>query len=377
MLKKINKTIRNVGKRYFLSISKKLGDFTAERSGTIPVGLSDSAKDTNKLIGIIGFGNQGKAIYSGISALGGSEVKIICDADPQKVMAAKSTHPGLLAFDNVNDFINHLTGIDLVIIATTAPFHLDILSKLLPAYQGKILIEKPLDSSLQKSVSINNQLSEGDRARIFINYAKRNLPDLKNIKEVLKSSMVGKINTIHLAIGNGELAMITSHYIDYLKYLLDESPERVQALLNSAGENLRGGQYQDNNGICTLFYPNGVTAFFDFSSVHTKKDVQIFIKCENGYVFFDEYKGYILIAPEGTAPFIYNSMEAGSSRIGIQRVLSDILVDSPRIKCSFEDATEVVKIIYACHYSSLNNGIPVAVKEDFEKYSAIPELKYP
>ncbi|MEP6617174.1 MAG: hypothetical protein ABJA57_11370, partial [Ginsengibacter sp.] len=72
MFKKLKKIITNTGKRYFLITSKKLGDFSGERTGVIPVGLSDSARDTIRSIGIIGFGNQGKAIYSGISALGGA-----------------------------------------------------------------------------------------------------------------------------------------------------------------------------------------------------------------------------------------------------------------------------------------------------------------
>lgn len=378
MFEKLKKAITGVGKRYFLIISKKLGDFSGRKSDIIPVGLSNTAKDTHKYIGIVGFGNQGKAIYAGIAALAGAEVKIICDADPQKIHAAKSINKDLLCFTDLNDFINSLDSTELVIIATTAPSHLDILAKILPRYKGKILVEKPLDSSLKKCMVIKEQLTQGDSNRVFINYSKRHLPDLKNIKQILSSPVIGAVKSIHFSIGKGELAMITSHYMDYLKYLLDEYPVSVQSILNPAGENQRGGLYADNNGTCTLFYRDGITATFDFSSVHTNKDVQILIKCDNGYLFFDEYRGYILISPKGMSPFIYNSLEHGSSKIGIQRVLSDILVsDQPGVKCSFEDACEVVKIIYACHYSSLNNGILVGIQRDFEQYSSIAELKYP
>jgi len=376
MFTKIRKLLTNTGKRYYFITSKKLGDFSVDKSGVIPAGLADSAKDINKLIGIVGFGNQGKAIYSGITALAGTKVKIICDTDPQKLSDARAKN--LLAVDNLDEFIKNLNDVDLVIIATTAPSHIDILSKLLMGYNGKILIEKPLDSSLKKSVELSERLSVNESGRIFINYAKRHLPDLKNVKEIIKSPAVGRINSIHFSIGNGELAMITSHYIDYLKYLLEDSPAKVQAILNKPRQNTRGDQYEDNNGSCTFFYNSGVTAFFDFSSVHTKKDVQIFIKCENGYIFFDEYKGYILIGPDGMPPYIYNSLEQGTTKTSIQRVIADILAhDTPKNKCSFEDATEVVKIIYACHYSSQNNGIPVAIKNDFAEYSSIAELKYP
>jgi predicted dehydrogenase len=375
---KVKKIITNIAKRYLLIISKKLGDFSAQKSHAIPVGFSNSARDTNYLIAIVGFGNQGKAIYSGISALPGATVKVICDIDTKKIHDAKSINKNLLCFDNLNDFKNTLTEIDLVIIATTAPSHLDILSNLLLDYKGKILVEKPLDSSLKKSIALGGILTLNDKQRIFVNYSKRHLPDLKNIKHIVKLRGIGKINSIQISIGKGELAMIASHYFDYLKYLLDKEPIKVQATLTQPEENTRGHGYEDNNGTCMLFYEDGITAAFDFSANHKRKDVQILIKCEEGYIFYDEHRGYILIAQKGMAPFVYNSLELGTTKIGIQRVLSDILSDEPSsVKCSFADAHEVVKIIYACHYSSNNNSEMVDIKDDFEKYSSITGLNYP
>jgi predicted dehydrogenase len=378
MFTKIKKIITKIGKRYLLIVSKKLGDFSTESSGDLPKGIVNEAKDTNYQIGIIGFGNQGKAMFAGISFLPCATVKIICDSDSTKFKDVKSKNSNLLITDKIEEIFSLAPDLDLVIIATTAPFHLNILSILLKHFKGKILIEKPLDSSLKKTIEVLNTLTKEQLSRIFINYSKRHLPDLKNIKNIIKSNVIGDIKTIHLSLGNGELAMIASHYFDYLIYLLDEYPVKVQSTLTEPLENKRGANYEDHNGICSLFYKSGVTALFDFSRNHLKKDVQLLLKCEKGYLFFDESKGYLVISPDGMSPYVYNSMEIGTSAIGTQRVLIDLLMpDEPSVKCSFKDGVEIVKTIYACHYSNSLASKLVCIQEDFENYSTISDLKYP
>ena len=216
------------------------------------------------------------------------------------------------------------------------------------------------------------KLSLEENSRIFVNYSRRSFPDYKGIKNFFRKDIIGEIVSIHAAVGKGELAMIASHYIDYICYLLDEYPIKVSSLLEeNKDENTRGQNYVDYYGSCKLVFRSKVTATIDFSANHHSKDSQMLIKGTNGYIFIDEKASFIMIRQNEQMPFVYKLLGTGSSKEGIQRVVVDIFDPKAQNLCTFQDAHEVLKVIYGCHASSENGGAFINLSDALTEYLSI------
>ena len=134
----------------------KSGNFNFLTDYAQPALFSKMGRDVSYNICIIGFGKQGKAIYNGLSGLNGVNVVAICDSNI-KSTAELLTYKKSKVYSDYSEMLNQNKDVDLIIISTTAPFHLDILTDCLKLGNFKILVEKPLDSSIKKANDLSKK----------------------------------------------------------------------------------------------------------------------------------------------------------------------------------------------------------------------------
>jgi predicted dehydrogenase len=314
-------------------------------------------------IAIIGFGRQGKAIYDGLIAIEG--IKIIAIADPSEGVFNNLNNQSVNLYKSHVELLKNEI-VDIVIIATTAKFHIDLLKYTLLNTKSKILLEKPLDASYEKSFNLFKEYGDILNKRVFINYSKRSHNQYKNLKSVINKNL-GNINSIFISTGKSELGMIITHYFDLVFVLTGKKPISIKSkLYENNEENVRGIDYKDYFGNVSLTFENNVEAIFTSGDNYHKKAIQLLISCSEGYLFIDESESFVLI--NNSNPIVLTLDSTFNSRQSIKYIISDILNDNIDNLCNYTDALFNLKLIYLARKSSESGGLEFATNNHNEGF---------
>lgn len=132
---------------------------------------------------------------------------------------------------------------DYVIIASPAPYHVDIAQKLL-AQDIAVLIEKPLAHNVQTCLSLQAFCEDQARHAVAVGYCLRFLPSAQVVKDYLDQGLLGTLYNVHANVGQylpgwrtdknykdsvsaskelgGGALLELSHELDYLHWLLGD-----------------------------------------------------------------------------------------------------------------------------------------------------------
>jgi predicted dehydrogenase len=341
----------------------------------LPPTLNNVGKNKSVKVAIIGLGAQGIAQINGYLSVPGFEIVGIIELNQERLTSVKSKYRfnDSICYLNLSSFLESKKDVDLVSIATTASFHLDIASQLIKKNIPKIIIEKPLDASLNKCYEFISEV-KNSRSKVAVNYCRRWLPDHKGIKKIIDSGAIGEIKTVSVVLGEGELARNGSHFFDFVNFIVDDIPKSVIANLKDKDSNSRGNQYNDPSGFCLFHYQNGVKFFIDFSENSGPKSTQFLVKGTMGYIFVDEVNMYWNLYQSGQSVWNINFNEAMKSYQMFARVAANFINSSEEI-CSISDALISIEMIYAANFSSKNNS-EVVLLSDSSLFSNL-ELNYP
>lgn len=157
-------------------------------------------KDIGIRFGVIGYGgqfNMGK-LHAESATKHGMPVTAICDLDPARTDAAKADFPGIVTFNDVDEFLTKAP-VDLVTVITPHNTHADICIKASQA--GKhVVTEKPMCITTdQATAMIQAAKSAGKMLSVFHN--RRWDGDFVAIKRVVDSGMIGDLFSIEMAMG--------------------------------------------------------------------------------------------------------------------------------------------------------------------------------
>ena len=89
---------------------------------------------------------------------------------------------------------------ELAVIATWGPTHLEVVKQLLQFCPGFILLEKPVESSLDKVDALENLLNERE-IPAAVNFSLRFGPLMDEIKNILYSNTLGEICNVTISGG--------------------------------------------------------------------------------------------------------------------------------------------------------------------------------
>jgi predicted dehydrogenase len=136
----------------------------------------------------------------------------------------------------------------LVVIATTADSHCDLVLRAAAAGAERILCEKPMATSVADCDRMRDACG-GSGTRLAINHQMRFMPQYTAIKDELRSGRFGQLASMNVVAGCFGLAMNGSHYVEAFRYLTDGRPRAVTAWITPQRQpNPRGAQFQDQAG---------------------------------------------------------------------------------------------------------------------------------
>jgi len=214
---------------------------------------------------VAGLGRMGMRHLQVLRGLG---LEISAAADMQEEARTKAVAEFGLAvgaiFADAQEMIARVQP-ELVIVATTAPSHADLVCRAAASGVGAILCEKPMAVSLAQC----DQMIEACAAsgtRLAINHQMRFMEQYTKAKAIVKEPSFGGLSSITVVAGNFGIANNGSHYFEMFRYLSDEMPASVAAWFSSEDvPNPRGRQYKDKAGSVRLTTASGRRFYMDAS----------------------------------------------------------------------------------------------------------------
>ena len=256
-------------------------------------------------VGIIGLGGMGVRHAEAVQKLGG---KVLFGVDKTSVARDNFLNQFKLKPEQVFESTEEVQlnkKLHGVIIATTAVSHAQCVQEALKLKSKWILCEKPMASSVQQCEQMMDACKKKG-VRLAINHQRRMLPLNEFVQKIVKDKNYGAVTQVSVFGGNGGIAMLGSHVIDYFLYLTKSSMKEIMARLDDRGFiDPRGSQYRDFSGTITGQSVSGVSLTLDLGkkSGHGFKWIICFEKAQiiadelSGQIWFDRRKNEFMELP--------------------------------------------------------------------------------
>lgn len=197
-------------------------------------------------------------------------------------------------FSDATKMFETLGAADLVIVATTADTHCELVCLAARASVKAILCEKPMAVSVEQCNKMIEVCGESG-ARLAINHQMRFMPQYVLVKDIFDQDKLGRLASINVVAGCFGLAMNGSHYIEAFNYLTGTWPSRVSA--NFTGDpfqNPRGPNYFDQGG--DFHFVSDSSQRLHLSVGHDQGHGMTTIYAGRyGHVFVDELQGEMIV----------------------------------------------------------------------------------
>jgi len=183
-------------------------------------------------IGIIGYGYWGPNLVRNFSRVEDCTVKTCADLDPKRREAMREKYPYVKATAYYKEILGdpEILG---VVIATPVETHFSLAKEALE--RGKhVLIEKPITRTSEEARELVG-IAKKMGLVLMVDHTFEYSPAINKIKEIIKSSELGKIFTIDMIRVNLGLFQkkvnvvwdLAPHDISILHYLLEDMPEKA------------------------------------------------------------------------------------------------------------------------------------------------------
>lgn len=152
---------------------------------------------------------------------------------------------------------------ELVVVATTAPSHADLVCQAAGSGAKAILCEKPMAVSLNECDRMIAACAQSG-TRLAINHQMRFMEQYTLPRAIVRGEAFAGLASMTVVCGNFGMAMNGSHYFEAFRVVADESPVTVQAWFSSeAVPNPRGAQFEDRAGSLRLTTASGRRFYMD------------------------------------------------------------------------------------------------------------------
>lgn len=185
-------------------------------------------------VGVVGFGYWGPNLVRNVDKLGDAELVVACDLSADNLARLKGLYP---AVETTTDLDRMLSDYDLdaVVVATSAPSHFAIASKVIEA--GKhCFVEKPLTLKSADAESLVRMADERG-VTLMVGHLMEYHSAINWIKEYIASGDMGDVLYVYMQrlnlgkVRTEENAFwsLAPHDVSIVLYLLGESPDYVSA----------------------------------------------------------------------------------------------------------------------------------------------------
>lgn len=328
-------------------------------------------------VGLIGLGRMGESHALAVKELGW-EINAIYDVNSKRMydFVVKFNLSVDKVFNTPQDLLQQK--IDLVIIATTADAHCELVCLAAKHTIPYILCEKPMATSLADcDKMIKSCQSAG--SLLAINHQMRFMPQYTLVKESLNSNNFGNLTSMNVVGGCFGLCMNGSHYIEAFSFLSGSSVHTaVSWLSKKAIANPRGDQFEDRGGQMRMTSVAGQR--FNLEAGDDQgHGMTVTYATEYGHIFVDELSGELHAVARkkeyhkfpktryGLPTEKWNKSFQVADNVSCTKAVLQSLLGHENYP-SGEDGRLVINALVAAHYSASQGSRPVTLES--------PELPY-
>ena len=218
-----------------------------------------------------------KAAIAGLGRMGLRHLEVLRDlglqvvgaADTQERARAKAAADfGLVEqalFADAEEMIERVCP-EVMIIATTAPAHADLVCYAARKGAKAVLCEKPMAVSLTECDRMIDTCAASG-TQLAVNHQMRFMDQYTRAKAIVEDEAFGGLSSATVIAGNFGMAMNGSHYFEMFRYMTDETPATVAAWLSpDFVPNPRGTQFEDRAGAVRVTTARGRRFYMDAGS---------------------------------------------------------------------------------------------------------------
>lgn len=224
----------------------------------------------NLRFGVIGWGYWGPKLARNLDSLPHAEVAIAADSDPARLASIALDKPHMRLTTQAEDIFR--SDIDGVVIATPVHTHYR-LAKAALQHGKHVLVEKPLTSNIAEAEELV-ALAQQQQRVLQVGHTFEYNPAVNELRNLVRAGDLGNIlcietERLNLGLYRSDTNVIwdlAPHDISILRYLLGQTPERV----NVEAQSLLQARVQDIAHL-DLVYPGGTSAHIHVSWLHPCK----------------------------------------------------------------------------------------------------------
>ena len=242
-------------------------------------------------VGVVGCGRWGVNYVRVFEELPQARVESVCDRDEEALGKITRRFPGVKACADI-DGIAGSPDIDVVVVATPATGHYDVVTRCLEA--GKhVLVEKPIATTVEEAAGMMRSAASAKRV-LMVGHTFLFNPGVRAVKRWMDDDLFGDLYYLHATRTNmGPIRKdvnavwdLATHDVSIFNYLLDSLPLWVSAtgsrLLRSAREDV---------AFVTLGYGGNVIANIHVSWADPFKVREVVAVGSRRRVVFDDIEG--------------------------------------------------------------------------------------
>jgi predicted dehydrogenase len=312
-------------------------------------------------VALVGLGVMGRRHVQAIDRFRDLELVGVCDREE----AALALGPaGVPRFEDPRRLLEEGRP-DLLIVATHAPSHHDLVLAGLRAGVRRILCEKPIACSVAEAEAM---VSEANRlgALLAVNHSRRHVPAYRWLAAAMRSGSWGALRSIRSSCPGIGLGCLATHFIDLACFLAGEPIVSVSGWIDEErGVNRRGADFHDPGGLVVATLQSGARVIHE-QIEDAVELAPIVLDFTLGQVSIDERTESFRIStgasevatrdsgPPDDHPFRLDMVELTSA------VLHELATGGP-LTCGAEHGRHALEVVVAAHLSDGREHATVAL----------------
>ncbi|MDO8987419.1 MAG: Gfo/Idh/MocA family oxidoreductase [Coriobacteriia bacterium] len=185
-------------------------------------------------VGTVGFGYWGPNLVRNVDRLGDAELVVACDLSEANLAKLKGLYPSVETTTDLDALLADYD-LDAVVVATSAPSHYAIASKVIAA--GKhCFVEKPLTLTSAESEALV-RMADAANVTLMVGHLMEYHSAINWIKDYIASGDLGDVLYVYMQrlnlgkVRTEENAFwsLAPHDVSIVLYILDETPDYVSA----------------------------------------------------------------------------------------------------------------------------------------------------
>jgi len=334
--------------------------------------------------GIVGFGGMGQRHMKAYDKIG-CPVMAICDFNPSKVIDSLPDFPKDRIYHDYKDMISS-EKLDILSVASNSPTHAEIAIHAAEAGVRRILVEKPVSTSLHSAEKLLETVSRTG-AKVAVNHIRRWSQNYKKLLERIGEDLIGEPRHAYFHCGSTGLGNFGTHFFDLMRMVSGSEATWVMAGIDQTGTpNVRGSQFNDPAGFGVVIFKNGFRGFLDCSE-DTGVQYLTIIAGEYGRIIIDELNAIWTVRarpigksrecpftqyPERTEEIPF-SVEPHDVSSLTANALRQLLGDG-QISCTVEDGIKALEMIMAFHESHDRGNERINLPLSFNERNRVVEI---